>query len=323
MPYNPSLSITLSNSYTETLVDYEFIDILTGPGVHFSFDGSPVPLFEKRIAGFLDTIVLDIPVLKHLRLTIQSKNTFPHSAGIASSASAFSSIALCLCSIEEKLTGESVSGNYDFFRKASYLSRLGSGSACRSIYGGYVIWGDSGECEDASNLFAHPYPFEVHSEFSDIRDTILIVSSAKKEMSSSFGHDLMKTHPYAFARYDQAREHTSELIKVLQTGDMEQFIAITENEALSLHGLMMSSMGGSILLKPETLSIISKICAYRKQTGVPVCFTLDAGPNVHVLYPNKYSEKIQKFIAEQLMEHCEEGKIIDDGIGKGPELILN
>lgn len=318
LPANPSLSITLSNAYTETTIDYEFIEALSAPGLHFMFNGINEPVFEKRIALYIQNLILDIPCLKHLRLNIQSKNTFPHSAGIASSASAFSSIALCLCSIEEKITGQQVSGSLDLYHKASYLARLGSGSACRSVFGGYVIWGNTEESDTCSNLYAQPFPFEVHPELKEMHDTILIVSSAKKEVSSSIGHGLMKSHPYAEARYDQARKHTSQLIEAIRNGDMEKFIEITENEALSLHGLLMSSEGQHILLKPQSLAIIDLVRIFRNDTKIPVCFSIDAGPNIHLLYPKTYREKVCDFITQQLLPLCENGKMIDDKIGIGP-----
>lgn len=321
LPSNPSLSITLSGAFTETSIDYEFIEALTAPGVHFLFNGIAEPVFEKRLASYVENMILDIPVLKHLRLTIKSKNTFPHSAGIASSASAFSSIALGLCSIEEKITGNVVSGNMDFLRKASYLARLGSGSACRSVYGGYVIWGEIASCEASSNLYAQPYPFTVHPDFENFHDTILIVSSAKKSLSSSMGHGLMRTHPYAFARYDQARDHAIELMESIQTGDMDKFIQITENEALSLHALIMSSNEGHILLKPNSLEIISLVKSFRQETKIPLCFTIDAGPNIHLLYPPAHREKVYEFISTDLLPFCENGMMIDDKMGAGPERV--
>ena len=317
LPSNPSLSITLLNSCTETSIEYEYIEVLTAPGIHFTYDDTVDKSFEKRVTGFIENMILDIPVLHKMRLNIRSKNNFPHSAGIASSASAFGSLALCLCSIEAQVMG-SAEGSADFFRKASYLARLGSGSACRSIYGGYVVWGEDEDHADFSNLFAQPFPFDIHPVFTEIQDTILIVSSDKKPLSSSDGHNLMKTHPYAFCRYNQGRSNHAELINVLQHGDMDGFIKIVENEALSIHGLLLSSDGGPILLKPESLQIINKVIGFRRETHVPVCFTIDAGPNIHLIYPLQYKNQIIPFIQDELLQHCENSKFIDDQIGSGP-----
>ncbi len=317
LPLNPSLSFTLNNSYTETSVEYEYIEDSAAPRIHFISDDIDGYLFEKRVKEFIKSLIIDIPVLQKMNLIIHSKNNFPHSAGIASSASAFGSLALCLCYIENLVTG-SLNGSMDFFRKASYISRLGSGSACRSIYGGFVSWGSIEEYPEFSNLFAQPLPFEIHPVFKGTHDTILIVSSKKKKLSSSAGHNLMVKHPYAYGRYEQAKQNYVLLLKSLQNGDMVNFIKIVENEALSLHALLFSSEGGHILLKPESIMIIDKIVNFRMASDIPVCFTIDAGPNLHIIYPLKYKDKVSAFIQSELLIYCENSKYIDDQIGNGP-----
>jgi len=316
LPSNPSLSFTLSQSFTETTIEYEVIDAAVSPGIHFVFADNAESVFENRISGYIQS--LDIPILSHLRMNILSYNTFPHSTGIASSASAFSALALCLCSIEKQIEG-AVSGTMDFYRKASYLARLGSGSACRSVYGGYVIWGETDDCDDSSNLYGMPIPFKVHSLLKDMHDSILVVSSARKNVSSGAGHELMKNHPYASVRYQQARDNMSYLIHAMQAGDMDGFVKIVENEAMSLHALMMTSSDSFILFQPDTLSVIEKIKDYRRISGVPVCFTLDAGPNVHLIYPAMYKDKVHDFIHSELVQFCEDGRVIHDFIGIGPK----
>jgi diphosphomevalonate decarboxylase len=320
LPSNPSLSFSLTECLTETSIDYEFIEALVTPATHFNFNGKPNPKFQQRVSAFIEDRIIDIPDISHVRMEIQSKNTFPHSTGIASSASAFGALALCLCSIEEKING-SVTGSMDFFRKASYLARLGSGSACRSIYGGYTVWGDSEVFTDFSNLYAQPLPFNIHPEFKDLQDTILVVSSEEKALSSSAGHELMKGHPYASGRYNQAQHNLNSLITALRTGDADLFVSVVENEALSLHALIMSSVTNIMLLKPASISIIEKITRLRKETKIPVCYTIDAGPNIHMLYPAQYKDKIDPFIASELIPLCSENQVIFDHIGKGPEQI--
>jgi diphosphomevalonate decarboxylase len=321
LPSNPSLSFSLSECYTETIVEYEIIEAYTSPVVNFSFNGSAHHKFQERINAFIQNLMIDIPIIEHLRLNITSKNSFPHSAGIASSASAFGSIALCLCSIENKIEG-AVTGNMDFYTKASYLARIGSGSACRSIYPGYVVWGDSESYSDFSNLYARPVPFEIHPNFRVMHDSILVVSSQEKMLSSSAGHDLMKNHPFAMGRYTQASQNLNSLITALRTGDMDLFIRIIETEAMSLHALIMSSGVGAMLIKANTLLMIEKIVDFRKTTAIPVCFTLDAGPNIHLIYPEKYAESVTSFINDALKPLCENGKVIFDKLGNGPMEIV-
>ena len=98
----------------------------------------------------------------------------------------------------------------------------------------------------------------------------------------------------------------------MQTGDVEKFIEIVESEALTLHAMMQTSIPYFILMRPNTLEVIQRVWQYRKDTGVPLCFTLDAGANVHLLYPENVKDKVQAFIKNELANFCEEGKYIND-----------
>ena len=116
-------------------------------------------------------------------------------------------------------------------------------------------------------------------------------------------------------------DHIIEMIHVLETGNLDRFIEIVENEALTLHGLMMSSDPGYILIKSETIEIIERIRNFRQTQKIPVTFTLDAGPNVHILYPESYRKEVIKFIEDELVVLCDANQWIDDSTGKGPKLI--
>lgn len=322
LPNNPSLSITLQNAYTETSVEYAFDETLNKVLPSFYFGNQDNELFENRINRYLQRIAPHMPFLSHLRLQITSKNNFPHSAGIASSASAFGSLALCICSIEEKLFGK-ISGGLDFEQKASFLARIGSGSACRSLFEGYVVWGQHPAIEGSSDIFGVPVNDGIHEVFGTMQDSILIVSADRKKVSSSEGHALMENHPYAKTRYQLAEGRIQQLKEALQSGDMEQFIYITEAEALGLHALMMLSEKNYMLLKPNTLAIIEKVQDFRGETKIPVCFTLDAGPNIHLLYSEEYREDVHQFIRDELLPFCEHNQWIHDRIGQGPAQLLD
>ncbi len=317
IPANPSLSITLSASYTETKIDYK-----PGTGlIDFYFEGKNNPAFEKKIQSYFDTISNELNFLTKLDFIIDSHNTFPHSAGIASSASAMSALALCLCSIEQEISGDPKMADSDFYRRASYFARIGSGSASRSVYGKLSSWGISAFIPDSSDKFATPFELPIHKAFQNFNDTILIVSKGEKKVSSRAGHSLMDGNPFAPARYLQASQNMGKLIKAIESGDLAAFIAVVESEALTLHGMMMASMPGYILMEPGTLQIIKKIQTYREQSGVNLCFTLDAGSNVHVLYPETDKAAVLEFIEQALKPLCESGKMIDDKMGNGPKRI--
>ncbi|MNE32465.1 hypothetical protein D3C80_1260790 [compost metagenome] len=126
----------------------------------------------------------------------------------------------------------------------------------------------------------------------------------------------MNNHPYAENRFKQANERTAELVEILKTGNMEAFIHMCESEALTLHAMMMTSMDYYLLVKPGTITAIEKLMEFRKESKVPVCFTLDAGPNVHVLYPKAYEVQVEEFIKNGLRDTYK--KVIFDEEGSGP-----
>jgi len=127
----------------------------------------------------------------------------------------------------------------------------------------------------------------------------------------------MHNHPFAEQRFEQAHENLSKLIDVFKKGDLKSFIEIVESEALTLHSMMMTSMPYFILMKPNTLEIINKIWSFRQETGLHICFTLDAGANVHILYPEHEAEEISEFIKSELVAYCQNGHYICDRIGFG------
>jgi diphosphomevalonate decarboxylase len=194
---------------------------------------------------------------------------------------------------------------------------LGSGSACRSIEGDLIVWGENKSVEGSSDLFGIKYPYQVHENFKEYQDTILLVDKGEKQVSSTVGHNLMHNHPYAQNRFQQAHENLKELKLILESGDLVKFIALIESEALTLHAMMMTSMPYFILMKPNTLEIINKIWNFRKDTGLHIGFTLDAGANVHVLYPENEAKKCMEFIKNELVSYCQNGHYICDRIGFG------
>jgi len=318
LPQNPSLSLTLAAACTDTRLEYEMRENTCGIELDFFFHQQPNEAFAAKIKTYLESLVPVFPFLEQLKFTIYSGNSFPHSAGIASSASAMSALALALCSLEDLLFG-TLKEPEAFDRKASWLARLGSGSACRSIFPHAAVWGESRFVPGSSNEFAVPVGDRLHELFKDFHDDILIVSADEKAVSSRDGHALMEANPYAATRYEQARTRMGTLLDAMQAGDLETFGKIAEDEALTLHALMMCSNPSYILMQPGTLAIIDRVRAWRAETGHPVYFTLDAGPNVHLLYPGEIVAEVRGFIEEELTEFCENGHYLQDWVGEGPE----
>ncbi|HEY0091447.1 MAG TPA: diphosphomevalonate decarboxylase [Flavobacterium sp.] len=321
IPANPSVSFTLKNCMTITSLAYAAKEPNGEVSFDLVFDGKPNEDFKPKIRKFFERILQYVPFVLDYHFTIETKNTFPHSSGIASSASGMAALAINLMSVEKELNPE-MTQEY-FYKKASFLARLGSGSACRSIKGNVVVWGEHDDIEGSSDLFGVKFPNEVHLNFRNFQDTILLVDKGEKKVSSTLGHDLMNRHPFAEQRFLQADKNLSKLKGILISGDLAEFIKITESEALALHAMMMASMPYFILMKPNTLEIINRIWAFRQQSNIPVCFTLDAGANVHVLYPENVAAKVLEFIQAELVGFCENQQYICDVVGSGAVLINN
>ena len=317
IPENTSISFTLDACHTITTLEYTKLDTERSQGYNFDiyFEGEKKDEFKPKIEIFFKRIEQYVPFLKDFKMVITSQNSFPHSSGIASSASGMSALALCVMSLEKELS-PSITNEY-FNKKASFLARLGSGSACRSIEGELIVWGDHHNIEGSSNLFGVKFPHKVHENFKNYHDTILLVDEGEKQVSGTVGHQLMYNHPFAKERFQQANDNISKISKVLQNGDLKQFMAIVESEALSLHAMMMTSNPYFILMKPNTLKIIHKIWTFRTETNANICFTLDAGANVHVLFPESEKEIVNDFIINELIQYCQENHYICDSIGQG------
>ena len=314
LPRNPSISFTLNNAFTETKLTYSIKEKFDHKiDLEFYFEGKENEAFRAKQLKFLNTLLPVFPFLTQVHLKIESHNSFPHSAGIASSASSMAALAMCLCTLENRLFVENTEG-YDFLKKSSYIARIGSGSACRSVYPTMAVWGKCADVEGSSDEYAVPFENEIHEVFKTFHDDILIASRGEKSVSSRMGHGLMDNNPYAEPRYAQARSRMSAVIAALKTGDVETFGQICEDEAMTLHALMMTNSPWFTLLKPNTLKMIEILRGYREATKTPVFFSLDAGPNLHVLYPHAVETDVKMLITNELQQYCENEQVIYDSV---------
>lgn len=318
LPKNPSISFTLSRCVTTTAVSFS---PRKAKDDHFDFlfDQKKQPDFHFKIQQFLDRIIPYFPALENHHLSISSQNSFPHSSGIASSASAMAALSMCIVDFEKQHHLDW--SETDFLQKGSFLARLGSGSAARSISGPLMIWGQSEDFPRSKDLYAITPSLDWHPIFHDYQDTVLIVDKGQKKVSSTMGHGLMNGHPFAEQRFEQAHCNLQQLKTALISGDLEQFMDLTEAEALSLHAMMMTSNPRFVLMQPNTLAILHKVWDFRNQSSLPLCFTLDAGANVHLLYPKQDRIPIMNFIKNELLSHCEHQQYIEDQVGRGAQKI--
>lgn len=309
IPANPSISFTLDHCKTNTEMEFSANEPFS---VQTFLSGNEEVKFAEKIEKYFKNIEQYLPWILKGKYIIKTENTFPHSSGIASSASGFGAIAKCLMKLDESFSGKN--SDEESLTKASFLARLGSGSACRSLYNGLVVWGESDEVSGSSDLFAVQYPnSEVHDIFKDFNDWVLLIHEGVKSVSSTVGHGLMNTNPYAERRFQEARENFVPMKDILKSGDLQGFIKLVEHEALTLHAMMMMSDPAFILMKTGTLEVINKIWDFRRETDLPLFFTLDAGANVHLLFPNNGSEeKIKTFIEQELLQHTQKNGVVKD-----------
>lgn len=321
LPANPSVSLTLNEART-----YVTLEVLSkddeafenAPWIDLIFSGQKMPSFIPKIEKFFNHVSDYLPYLKDHKFLIYSENTFPHSAGIASSASSMAAMALCLRDFAEEKGSESLIGD-TFMDQASFLARMGSGSACRSLFAISASWG-IGELQ--GKTFGHDElatPVECHELFKTMHDSIVVVSGVEKKVSSRAGHGLMDEHFYGRARYEHAMMNWRYAMEWLKDGSWDNLGNLVEEEALTLHAMMMTSRPGYLLMEPQTIKAIHLVRDFRYQSQTPLYFTLDAGPNLHLLYPHECREEVNRFLGDLIEELGPGTELIDDKVGFGPE----
>lgn len=319
IPMNPSVSFVLGNLASTTRIMYSTSISAGGLGLA-RFNGRTDERLTLRLQNYLDGVYQIFPGLSKIRLEVDTQNNFPHGAGIASSASGFSALAFGIASLADELQEEVLPG-LNFLQKASWLARLGSGSAARSVFQGFCVWGETQLWAESSNLYAYPINADIPSIFNELRNTILVVSELPKAVSSTDGHRLMENHPYGHGRQKQAETNLQRLKLGLSNQDIYEFLLVAEEESLSLHALMLAASPGYWLFKPETLMLMSIIRQFREDSGVATGFSLDAGANVHLLWFEKDREAIQQFLHDKISPICPPERWLVSGIGYGAERI--
>ena len=174
LPQNPSISFTLDACFTITTIEFSKRKN-NEKNINFDifFEGENKEEFKPKIEKFFTLIQQYVPFISNYDFIIKSRNSFPHSSGIASSASGMAALALCIMSLEKRLN-PSITKAF-FNAKASFLARLGSGSASRSIEGELVVWGKHDEIKGSTDLYGTKFSSTIHKNFKNYHDTILLV----------------------------------------------------------------------------------------------------------------------------------------------------
>lgn len=253
LPANPSISFNLADLFTATRVVFD-------PALQEDevvIDEQPAsPEAARRVSAHLDLVQANRP-----RAQVISSNNFPMGAGIASSASAFAALTVAACAALGLPKSED---------ELSALARRGSGSASRSVPGGIVAWRDASAWSIAG------------PEHWPLVDVIGIVAAGHKKVGSTEGHALAGTSPLQAARVADAERRFGLCLRAIETRDFGLLADVIEQDALMMHGVMMTSDPSLMYWLPGTLAILHAVRDLRA-AGVPVAFTIDAGPNVHCI----------------------------------------
>lgn len=276
LPTNNSLSLTLDGYFTTTTVEYN--NSLSKD--EFTLDGLAVSGESyNRVSAFLDLI--RNMVGKQVYARVESVNDVPTAAGFASSASGFAALAAA---------GTKAIGLKLNDQELSRLTRQGSGSACRSIYGGFAEW-EMGTHEDGSDSYAVPI---APADYWDIRVAAVVLSSAQKSVSSRVGmRRTVETSPFFQGWLDSVGKDLLEIKQGIQTRDFEKVGEIAEANCLKMHATTLGAFPPFTYWHDTTLVVMQKVWEMRLQ-GTPVYFTIDAGPNVKVLYLPEYEEQVKQ-----------------------------
>lgn len=272
IPTNGSLSMNLAGLQTRTTVAID----KTLETDQLSINGKPATtVAQTRVATFMDHLRKRTGFSGYAHVT--SENNFPTGAGIASSASAFAALALA---------ATAAAGLQHDEAELSRLARLGSGSASRSVPGGFVEWhaGDSHESSYAKS-FAQP-------DHWDLIDCVAIVSLDHKSTVSSDGHKLASTSPLQQARISNADSRLNICRQALLQKDFHAFAEIVQLDSNLMHAVMMTSTPPLLYWQPATLAVMQAVQDWRAE-GLDVCYTIDAGPNVHVLCLSANKENVE------------------------------
>ncbi len=264
IPVNGSISMNMAE--LETITSVTFDKSLTAD--QLTLNGKLAePGQVKRVADFLDIIRKMAGISLHA--DVVSSNNFPTGAGIASSAAAFSALALA---------GSKAAGLNLDEKALTRLARRGSGSASRSIPDGFVEWLPGTTDEDS-------YSISLASASSwDLRDVIAVVAAGEKKTGSSEGHGLAGTSPFQTTRVADAPRRLSMCREAVLARDFDRLAAVMELDSDMMHAVMMTSTPPLFYWEPASLRIIKSVPLWRDQ-GIPCAYTLDAGPNVHILCP--------------------------------------
>ncbi len=271
LPANSSLSMNLGNLQTVTTVTFD--DSLAGDELIINGRAFTGPA-RQRVSANLDLV-------RHLAgmtspARVESASNVPVGAGIASSSAAFAALSVAAAAAAGLELDEAA---------LSRLARRGSGSASRSVPGGFCEWVTG---SDETSFAASIAP----ADYWDLRDVVVVVSQEHKEVGSSGGHPLAGSSSLQAARLAGVSARLEACRAALLARNLAGLGPLIEEDAVIMHAVMMSSRPPLYYWTPTTLALILATQQWRKE-GLPVYFTIDAGPNVHLICEAAVAEAVE------------------------------
>lgn len=279
LPHQSSLSLTLAPIAVRTTVEW----IPTRAGDLVELNGREAKGSERdRVVRVLDEVRRESGLQRSARM--RSVGDFPEAAGLASSAAGFAALAVA---------ARSAAGLTADVQRASILARLGSGSACRSIQGGVCVW-QRGMRSNGADSFAHQTHPEGH--WPELRMLVAVVSRGEKDVKSRDGmRHTVETSPYYRAWVEDAEAEVPRALRAIEARDLQVLGELSERNAWRMHATSMAANPPLCYLLPGTLAVIQAAQAARKE-GVPVWFTLDAGPNPVLLTDAAHEDAVESLV---------------------------
>lgn len=278
LPANPSLSYTLNNLQSSVMLESQsgkrdFWEPLQIPG------GAPFSLSKAGQERFLAHLNYLKTVFGYTgAFIVRSSNNFPQSSGLASSASSFAALTLCGVRALCELTGKEEPSQ----ETQAKLSRLGSGSSCRSFFAPWTLWQD-----EHVGVIDLPYPQLLHQ--------VVLISHEEKQVPSSEAHQRVTTSPDYKERPKRATENLQQLLAALRQNNWQEAYQICWREFEDMHHLFESCATPFSYLGEESKAILKALQALWQQEGDGPIVTMDAGPNIHLLYRPDQAQLAQRF----------------------------
>jgi len=299
LPSADSLSVSLDGLSSHTTV---FFDEAMGEDQLTLNGQGVVGVGLEKVQGILDHVRGKSGVNAFAKVV--SRNNFPTGAGLASSASGMAALAMA---------ASSASGWDASLTDISALARLGSGSACRSVYGGFVHW-QAGVLADGAD--SHGIPFAPPADFP-LRVFVAVVDGRSKSVSSTQGMaNTAETSPYYENWIRSVGIDMPAAMDAVKARDFQALGAVAERSCLCMHASMMSTVPPLFYWKPGTLAVLEAIRKWRGE-GAELFFTIDAGPNVKVFVPPHAGDEIRDRLAA--VDGVED--VLVSGLGDGARVV--